>query len=76
MATPTTTKRKLVLKMSVSLDGFVAGPRGEVGWIFRTAGGGDSTEWALNTLREAGVHIMGRCRSPRTAPAVAALLRA
>ena len=32
MATPTTTKRKLVLKMSVSLDGFVAGPHGEVDW--------------------------------------------
>ncbi|MDR7133215.1 dihydrofolate reductase [Lysobacter niastensis] len=45
--------------MSVSLDGFVAGPSGEVDWIFRTSGGADSTEWILNTLREAGVHIMG-----------------
>ncbi len=59
MATATATKRKLVLKMSVSLDGFVAGPNGEVDWIFRTSGGGDSTEWVLNTLRGAGVHIMG-----------------
>jgi len=51
-------KRKLVLKMSVSLDGFVAGPNGEADWIFRTSGG-DSGEWVLNTLRDAGVHIMG-----------------
>jgi len=60
MASSTTTKRKLVLKMSVSLDGFVAGPNGEADWIFRTSGGDDSTAWALQTLREAGVHIMGR----------------
>lgn len=58
MATPMATKRKLVLKMSVSLDGFVAGPDGEIDWIFRTSGG-DSMEWVLDTLREAGVHIMG-----------------
>jgi dihydrofolate reductase len=58
MATSTATKRKLVLKMSVSLDGFVGGPNGEVDWIFRTMGG-DSTEWIVNTLREAGAHMMG-----------------
>lgn len=58
MASSTATKRKLVLKMSVSLDGFVAGPNGEVDWIFRTQGD-DSTEWVVDTLRNAGVHIMG-----------------
>jgi dihydrofolate reductase len=58
MASSTATKRKLVLKMSISLDGFVAGPNGELDWIFRTSGGG-SAEWVCNTLREAGVHIMG-----------------
>jgi dihydrofolate reductase len=45
--------------MSVSLDGFVAGPNGEVDWIFRSSGGADSTEWVLDTLRGASVHIMG-----------------
>ncbi|HEY8327855.1 MAG TPA: dihydrofolate reductase family protein [Rhodanobacter sp.] len=59
MTSSTATKRKLVLKMSVSLDGFVAGPNGEVDWIFRTSGGDDSTAWVLSTLRGAGVHIMG-----------------
>jgi dihydrofolate reductase len=59
MATPMATKRKLVLKMSVSLDGFVAGPNGEADWMFRSSGGDDSTAWVLDTLRGAGVHIMG-----------------
>jgi len=58
MATATATKRKLVLKMSVSLDGFVAGPNGEADWVFRTQGD-DSTETVVDTLRSAGVHIMG-----------------
>lgn len=59
MADPTATARQLVLKMSVSLDGFVAGPDGEADWVFRTSGGADSTAWLLETLRGAGVHIMG-----------------
>jgi dihydrofolate reductase len=54
-----TTRRRLVLKMSVSLDGFVAGPNGEADWVFRSSGGADSTAWVLDTLRGAGVHIMG-----------------
>ena len=58
MATATATRRKLVLKMSVSLDGFVAGPNDEVDWIFRTLGD-DSMEWVTNTHREAGAHAMG-----------------
>jgi len=50
--------RKLVLGMSISLDGFVAGPNGEADWIFRNRGA-DSTEWGFNTLRQAGAHAMG-----------------
>ncbi len=49
--------RKLVLKMSISVDGFVAGPNGEIDWIFRTVG--DSTEWVVDICREAGAHMMG-----------------
>ena len=59
MATSTATKRKLVLKMSVSLDGFVTGPNGEVDRIFRTMGDPSAREWVINTAREAGAHIMG-----------------
>lgn len=58
MAPSTATQRRLVLKMSVSLDGFVAGPNGEADWVFRTQDE-DSTEFVVDTLRNAGVHIMG-----------------
>jgi dihydrofolate reductase len=50
--------RKLVLKMSVSLDGFVAGPNGEIDWVFRTRGN-DSSGWVVDTLRQAGAHAIG-----------------
>jgi dihydrofolate reductase len=50
--------RKLVLKMSVSLDGYVGGPTGEIDWLFKSMDEG-STAWIADTLRHAGVHIMG-----------------
>ncbi len=50
--------RELVLKMSIPLDGFVAGPNGEADWIFRNRGV-DSTEWIVETLQQAGAHAMG-----------------
>jgi dihydrofolate reductase len=50
--------RKLVLKMSVSIDGFVSGPNGEIDWIFRTSGP-DSLESLVNLIRQAGAHAMG-----------------
>ena len=59
MSNSTAAHRKLVLKISVSLDGFVCGPNGEVDWVFTTIGGADSADWILNTLRGAGTHIMG-----------------
>jgi len=44
--------------MSLSADGFVSGPRGEIDWIFR--GTDESvTAWIVETLWQAGVHIMG-----------------
>jgi dihydrofolate reductase len=59
MTASTASKRKLVLKMSVSLDGFVCGPNGAADWIFRSSGGMDASAWLLQTLRGAGLHIMG-----------------
>src|SRR5438876_12275541 len=50
--------RKLVLKMSVSVDGFVGGPNGEIDWIFGSLDDAASG-WMLDTLWDAGVHIMG-----------------
>lgn len=50
--------RKLVLKMSISADGFVCGPNGEIDWLLRTR---DKSvlDWIGKTLGDAGVHIMG-----------------
>jgi dihydrofolate reductase len=50
--------RKLVLKMSVSLDGFVCGPNGEFDWVFRSSGP-DSRAWVSDILRGADAHLMG-----------------
>lgn len=50
--------RKLVLKMSVSVDGFVGGPNGEIAWIFNSMDDG-AARWVLDTLGQADVHIMG-----------------
>jgi dihydrofolate reductase len=50
--------RKLILKMQVSVDGFVNGPNGELDWVF-TSMDSKLTEWIVNTLWQAGVHIMG-----------------
>lgn len=59
MNTSTATSRKLVLRMSVSLDGFVAGPNGELDWAFRSMGDPKAREWILKTLGEADAHLMG-----------------
>jgi len=50
--------RKLILKMSISIDGFVGGPNGEIDWIFGSMDEG-VTAWLVDTLWLAGVHIMG-----------------
>lgn len=49
--------RELILTMSVSLDDFVAGLAGEIGWMF-----GDDQEavaWKVATVSQAGLPIMG-----------------
>ena len=50
--------RKLVLKMSMSLDGFVSGPNGEGDWMFRSRSE-DGAAWVLDTLWQAGVLAVG-----------------
>src|SRR6185369_12325187 len=51
--------RKVVLKMVMSLDGFVTSPDGTHEWMFEFFGD-DGTEWNLRALDEAGTHAMGR----------------
>jgi len=50
--------RKLVLKMSMSIDGFVGGPNGEIDWLFRSVDDA-SAAWEVECLWDASLHIMG-----------------
>jgi len=49
--------RELILKMSMSLDGFVSGPDGETEWMF--SGDKDAIAWSVETVSNASLHIMG-----------------
>lgn len=49
--------RKLILSMSMSFDGFVADPKGDVQWIF--SGDQQAIAWKVAKLAEAGLIIMG-----------------
>jgi dihydrofolate reductase len=51
--------RKLIMKMSISLDGFVATSNGENDWIFKSSDEA-SLAWSVGQSREAGLIIMGR----------------
>jgi dihydrofolate reductase len=50
--------RKLILKMSVSVDGFVCDTNGGAGWIFATMDD-EAARWTIETLSRAGIHLMG-----------------
>lgn len=50
--------RELILKMSISIDGFVASHDGGAKWIFET-GDDKSAEWTVKTIWDASLHIMG-----------------
>ena len=49
--------RKLILKMSMSLDGFVGGPEGQAGWVF--GADAEAVAWTVETVWNASLHIMG-----------------
>ncbi|MFC2248867.1 dihydrofolate reductase family protein [Labrys portucalensis] len=49
--------RELILTMTMSLDGFVCGPEGKLDWIFD--GDQEAIAWKLETVSNAGLHIMG-----------------
>jgi dihydrofolate reductase len=51
--------RKLIMKMSITVDGFVSGPNGESEWVFKT-GDEESRAWVAALCAEAGLHVMGR----------------
>src|SRR5918992_3649430 len=49
--------RKVIYSMSVSLDGFIAGPRGEIDW---TAPDEELHRFHNQRVREQGAHLCGR----------------
>ena len=51
--------RKLVLKMSITLDGFVCGLNGEMDWFLKTRSE-DGAAWIADKIAQAGAHLMGR----------------
>ena len=56
----------LILKMSVSLDGYVAPADGSSDW--EAAGRSpDSAEWVLDTVSNAGAHLVGAATYARWA---------
>jgi dihydrofolate reductase len=59
--------RKLIMKMSVSLDGFVCDSNGQKDWVFKT-GDEESLAWSVEKIREAGLIIMGRKSFETMAP--------
>jgi dihydrofolate reductase len=59
--------RKLIMKMSVTVDGFVSGPNGEADWIFKSSDEA-SRAWVLEQTWEAGLIIMGRKSFEAMAP--------
>jgi len=50
--------KELILKMSISVDGFVAGPNGELDWVFRSASEA-STQWLVELFEQVGLHAIG-----------------
>ena len=48
----------LILKMSVSLDGYVAPADGNGSWI-AAGGSADALDWTVETVSDAGAHLMG-----------------
>ncbi|HMI57371.1 MAG TPA: dihydrofolate reductase family protein [Gemmatimonadaceae bacterium] len=50
--------RKLILKMSMTVDGFVSGPKHESEWLFANTDP-SADEWSVKTAWQAGAHVMG-----------------
>lgn len=50
--------RELILKMSMSIDGFVGNPDGGLKWVFDIDP--EATAWTVETVWNASLHIMGR----------------
>ena len=59
--------RKLMMRMNISVDGFVSGPNGEFDWVFKSSDEA-SRAWAVEQSWLAGLIIMGRKSFENMAP--------
>jgi dihydrofolate reductase len=59
--------RKLIMKMSASLDGFVSDSNDKKDWLFNT-GDEESLAWSVAEVSDAGLIIMGRKSFETMAP--------
>jgi dihydrofolate reductase len=59
--------RKLALRISVSADGFIAGPNGEVDWMAKTRSPAGAA-WVAEKISLAGAHLFGRKSFSEIAP--------
>jgi dihydrofolate reductase len=59
--------RRLALRISVSADGFIAGPNGEVDWMARTRSPAGAA-WVAEKISQAGAHLLGRKAFSEMAP--------
>lgn len=50
---------KLMMKMSIPVDGFVGGPNGENDWVFKSSDEA-SRAWSIGQSWEAGIGIRNR----------------
>lgn len=51
--------RRLALRISISIDGFIAGPNGEVDWMAKTRSPAGAA-WVADKIGQAGAHLLGR----------------
>jgi dihydrofolate reductase len=58
--------RELILGMSMSLDGFVSGPKGEIDWVFN--GDEEAIAWKVENSWNASLIIMGSRSFQEMAP--------
>src|SRR4051794_38144333 len=59
--------RRLALRISVSADGFIAGPNGEVDWMAKTRSPAGAA-WVAEKIGQAGAHLLGRKSFSEIAP--------
>src|SRR5688572_14578557 len=59
--------RRLALRVSVSADGFIAGPNGETDWMAKTRSPAGAA-WVAEKLSQAGAHLLGRKSFSEMAP--------